>query len=262
MYALPVCGTWNGVRKTAAANTVFTMVIPPFGGGGNNAPPKLYKVSPAGTTASTATQTNAQPNWTGPQDAFTHVTDLIYTSLSTAHSLFFMRPLNWTFQMSDMTSSSTTMALAADPGTWATAGVYKYGAAGGTSVVPSQANNVIGASDFVVYQLNDGRWVVDTIASGTGTTPVLTTGVPGVTGTKLLAGSPVFFYGIQSDTDPATGMIQPLTDSVVNTRLVNSAYGPQLWSSIHKGDPLIFYSSNGTDAGILEALGAVYANLW
>jgi hypothetical protein len=260
MYALPICGTFNGVKKTASANTVITMVIPPFGGG--NAPPKLYKVSPAGTTASTTVQTDAQPNWTTPADAFTHITDLIYTSLSTVHQVYFLRPLNWTFQMSEMTSSSTTMALAADPGTWATAGVYKYGAAGGASVVPSQANNVIAANDYVTYQLNDGRWIVDTITSGTGTTPVLTTGVPAVTGTKLLAGSPVFFYGIQTDTDPATGMVQPLMDTVANTRLVVSAYGPQIWSAVHRGDPLIFYSSNGTDAGLVQVIGASYANLW
>jgi len=262
MYALPICGHWNGTRATAAANTVFRQIIPPYGGGGDNAPRKLYKVAPAATTASTAAQRDAVPNWTGPQDAFTHITDLIYTSLSTAHSLYILRPLNWTYQLSDMTSSSTTMALAADPGTWATAGVYKYGAAAGGTTVPSTANNVIAASDIVSYQLNDGKWVVDTVASGSGTAPVLTTGIPAVTGTKLLAGSPVFFYGVVGDTDPATGLVHVLLDSVANTRQVHSAYGPALWSALHRGDPLIFHSSNGTDAGILEVLSAVYATSW
>lgn len=262
MYALPVCGSWNGTRATAAANTAFRQIIPPFGGGGNNAPPKLFKVSPAGTSASTATQSDAQPNWQGPQDAFTKITDLIYTSLTTAHSLYILRPLNWTFQLSDMTSSSTTMALAADPGTWATAGVYKYGTAAGGSTVPSQSNNAIAASDIVAYQLNDGKWVVDTVASGSGTAPVLTTGIPAVTGAKLLAGSPVFWFGAVTDTDPATGLVQPLIDTVANTRQVMSAYGPALYSALHKGDPMVVASSNGTDAGILELISGVYANLW
>lgn len=249
-------GTWNGTRKTASANTVITMVIPPFPGG-DTAPPQLYSVSPAATSASAAAQTAAKPSWTTP-GAFTHITDLVYTSLTTAHSLYILRPLNWVYQVSDMTSSSTTMALSADPGTWATAGNYKYGTAA-PGAVPSQGNNVIGANDYVVYQLNDGRWVADLVASGTGTTPVLTTGIPAVTGTKLLAGSPVFFYGVVGDTDPATGMIHPLMDSVVNTRLVTSAYGPGLWSSVHKGDPLLFVSSNGTDAGILEVISGYYS---
>ena len=253
------CGAFNSTQKTAAANTVFTQIIPPSPLGSSSPPIQYGPLQPGnfGASASTANQLAYTPNW-NRGGAFTHITDLIYTSLTTAHSLYVMRPLNYTYQVSDMTSSSTTMSLAADPGTWATAGVYKYGDG---VTVPGTANNTITANDFVAYQTNDGVWRTDTVASGSGTAPVLTTGIPAVTGCKLLAGSPVFWFGIQSDTDPGTGLPQPLVDSVVNTRQIMSAYGVGLYNNLHRGDPMIFYSSNGTNAGILEVLAGFYSNI-
>ena len=251
----PFCGAWNGINSTASANTIINQVVPPFLG--NSGPPNLFSVAGAGTAANTANP--GTPSWIGGAvqgAAFTHITDVIYTTVTTVHQLYFMSPLNWTTQLSDMTSSSTTMALSADPGTWQVAGVYKY-----NTVIPTQASNAIAASDYVVYQLNDGRWVVDKVASGSGTAPVLTTGIPAVTGAKLLAGSPVFWYGVATDTNPFTGTVHPFTDVPANTRQVMSTYGVGLYNSLRRNDPMIIQSSNGTNAGTFELLTAYYSNL-
>lgn len=256
--APPVCGTFDRTRATASANTVITKIIPPFCGN-SGSPPKLFtvntgQVGPNGYTPA--------PNWLTNTDAYTHVTDLWYTSLSTAHSLYVLRPLNWTYVTSAVSSNTTTITVAADPGTWATAGVYKYGSASGGTNVPNLANNTIASGDYVAYQLNDGRWVADTCTTNTtGTTIVLTTGTPNVTGAGIAAYSPIFFFGVVGDTDPATGEVQPLMDSVANTNVTfqTKPGGFGIFNALHKGDPLIFVSSNGTDAGILERLAGFYS---
>lgn len=257
MLGLPACGTFSVHRKTASANTVFTQVIPPFCGA-SGAPPKRFAVDAVSYRGGTG-----KPNWNGPEDAFAHITDLHYTSLTTAHSLYILRPLNWTYVSSAVTSNTTTITVAYDPGTWATAGVYKYGVPSGDSGVPNQANNTIASGDYVAYQLNDGRWAVDVCTTNTsGTTVVLTTGTPNVTGAGIAAYSPIFWFGAVGDTDPATGAVQPLMDSIVNTNVTfrMGASSPGLFHSLHRGDPLIFLSSNGTDAGLLELLSGYYSN--
>lgn len=254
--APPVCGTFNLSRTTASANTVFRRLIPPFCGRSGSAP-KMFRTD----SSQTATGVNTA-NWNGPNDAFTHVTDLWYTSLTTAHSLYVLRPLNWTYFPSAVASNTTTVTVAYDPGTWATAGHYKYGVGQGGSGVPNFANNALAASDVVAYQLNDGTWQIDTISSTTSSTVfVLGTGTPNVTGAGCLAYSPVFWFGAVGDTDPATGIIHPLLDSIANTNVTfrSSSYGFGLFNSLHRGDPMVFHSSNGTDAGILEVLSGYYS---
>ena len=254
---LPACGTFNINRVTASANTVFTRVIPPFCGNSGSAP-KRFTVDAVSYRGGTGA-----PNWNTPSDAFTHITDLWYTSLTTAHSLYVLRPLNWTYVSSAVASNTTTITVAADPGTWATAGVYKYGLPSGDSGVPNLANNTQASGDYYAFQLNDGRWMVDVATGGTtGTTLVLTTGTPNVAGAGIAAYSPIFWFGAVGDTDPATGIIQPLFDSIANTNVTfrGGAYGAGLFNNLHRGDPLIFYSSNGTDAGILELLSGYYSN--
>lgn len=255
--APPVCGTFDRPRTTASANTTFRRLIAPFTGNSGTAP-KLFKVD----ADSTSTSKPGKCNWNGPEDAFSHITDLWYTSETTAHSCYILRPLNYTHFPSAVGSNTTTVTVAYDPGTWATAGVYKYGVANGDTGVPNFANNAIAANDFVAYQLLDGTWQIDTISSTTSATVyVLTTGTPNVTGAGIAQYAPLFFFGIQTDTDPATGNVHPVFDSIANTNVTfrSSSNGFGLWNSLHKGDPMIFHSSNGTTAGLLEVLAGYYS---
>lgn len=257
MGAPPICGRFSSSRLTASANTVFRKLVAPFCGP-SGGPRKKFTVSPESYAGGTG-----KPNWHTNADAFTHVTDLWYTSLTTAHSLYVMRPLNWTYTVAAVSSNTTAVTLAYDPGTWATAGIYKYGIPeGGT--VPNFANNVMAASDVLAYQLNDGTWQIDTVSSISSLALVLGTGTPNVTGAGIAAYSPIFWFGAVGDTDPATGAIHPLIDSVAATALRLQAQGTygSLWSGLHRGDPLVFVSSNGTDAGILEHLGGFYCKDW
>lgn len=249
-----VCGTFNNPRLTASANTVFRSLIRPFMG--SSYPPKLFQVDP--TSTSTGAPKN---NFTTDSDAWTHVTDLWYTSLTTAHSLYLLRPLNYTWSTSAVPANTTTsLTVAFNPGAWDTAGIYKYGSA--TGGVPNYATNAAAANDILAYQLNDGTWQIDTIASTTSATVwVLGTGTPNVTGAGINAYTPIYWFGAVGDTDPATGQIQPLFDSIANTNVTfrsNSA-GFGMWNALHRGDPLIFQSSNGTDAGLLEVLAGYYS---
>lgn len=257
MLALPACGSFSKHKKTASANTVITHVIPPFGGN-SGSPPKIFNVDAAATYNGRA----GRPNWNGAEDAFGHITDLHYTTTSTAHSIYVLRPLNWTYVESAVASNTTTLTVAYDPGTWATAGVYRYGVGSGGTNVPNQANNTIASGDYVAFQLNDGRWMLDVATTNTsGTTLVLTTGTPNVTGAGIAAYSPIFWLGAVGDTDPATGDVQPLMTTIANTNVTFrlGAYSPGLMHSLHKGDPMAFVSSNGTDAGILELLSGYYS---
>lgn len=249
------CGSFGLPRNTASANTVFTRLIPPFCGY-SCTPPKLFLVDPASTSTSAP-----KNNFSGPSDAFTHLTDLWYTSVTTAHSIYIMRPLNYTWLTSAVTSSVTTLTVAFDPGTWATAGIYKYGVAtaGG---VPAYANDTQASGDYYAYQCTDGTWQVDVATTNTtGTTLVLTTGTPAVAGAGIAAYSPIYWFGVQTDTDPATGMIHPVFDTIANTNLTSQLKtgGLDLVRSLHRGDPMIFQSSNGTNAGFLELLSGYYS---
>lgn len=246
--APPVCGSFGVSQATAAANTVFTRLIPPFVNQSPSAP-KMFVYDPG----------QGVPNWWTPSDAWAHVTDLVYTSLTTAHSLYILRPLNWTYFTAAVAANTTAVTLAADPGAYATK--FKYPLPS-SSALPNLANNLIAAGDYCCYQLNDGRWQLDLVASGSGTAPVMTTGTPNVTGAGINAYSPFFWFGAVGDTDPNTGVIQPLLTSVANTKISQQTAGFSLWNSLHRGDPLLFVSSNGTDAGVLNALAGYYSNVF
>jgi hypothetical protein len=259
MMTPPVCGHFSIPGTTAAANTVITRLIAPFMGR-SGAAPFSFLVDPAQKPDGSAIATLGKPGWIGPSSAFTHVTDLFYTSLTTQHSLFILQPLNYTYFTAAVPKNTTAITLAADPGVYSTK--FKYPLPG-SAIVPNVADNAISTGDYCAYPLNDGTWQLDKVASGSGTTPVLTTGTPNNTGAGIAQYAPFFFFGIQTDTNPCTGMPHPLFHSNVNTQTekFQAAAGGSmgLFASLHKGDPMIFYSSNGTNAGILEVLAGFYS---
>lgn len=234
-------------RATAAGSTAFIKGIPPYPGPAGG-PPIMYGL--VGT----------RPNWNGPAGCFTHITDLIYTSGATLHQLAIMRPLNWTTVSSAAAINQAVINITADPGVYSTN--YKYpqpsGFSTGTAVV---ADNAIAANDYCAYQLVDGTWVFDTVASVATLAITMTTNVPNITGGGVAAGAPFFFFGIVSDSNPQTGVAHHQWDSIASTgnEKFQTAGGTSWCSSLNKGDPLIFYSPNGTNAGKLTTISGYYS---
>lgn len=234
-------GTFSRGKKTVAFGTVITQHVPPF---------RPTAGAPIGV-GQTVSRGNVAPG-------ITHVTDFVYDRGTTAHVITVMRPINYTTFAADAAAAQAAVVLTADPGALTTAGRYQYPLPNGQTV-PAAAANLIGANDYVCYQAASGHWVVDTVASGSGTTPTLTTNLP--TG-GVKAGGLFYFFGITTDVDPATNeahlQFDVLASSSGNERYAISSHNG-LWSTLHPGDPLIFHSSNATATGYFELIAGCYS---
>ena len=237
--ALPqTYGAFSRGRKTAAGGTPFVQTIYPckpqkaaWEGTGTPVNPKI----PAGTI---------------------HVTDFVYIVPTTAHLITIMRPLNWTTVSAAAVAAQAVLNITADPGNYATN--YKYPLPNGQTV-PSTANNLIAANDYVVYQTTAGQWVTDTVASVSGLAITMTTNIP--TG-GVSAGATFYWFGISTDTDPTYNEAHQQFDilqAASNTAPYTLQSPNGLWQAYHEGDPMIFYSSNATTAGFIELIAGYYA---
>lgn len=246
----PAAGFFSVPGNAQVADTVIASLIPPFGGP-QGSPPLIY--STAGGNL---------PNWTR-SGILTHLTSIIYTEGTTAHTVYVMRPLNWTTVASAAAAAQAVINITADPGIFTTK--YRYPLPGAT---PSTAgyytypgrvgNNAIAGGDYCVYQLTDGTWVMDTVSSVSTLAITMTTNVP--TG-GVAAGAPFFFFGISTDTDPATGTTQPHTLAIASATRQNLIQDANSggYNSLHPGDPMLFYSGNATAAGTLCEIVGYYA---
>ncbi len=242
-------GSFSIPRKAGSSTTAYTQLIPPFGG-------------LAGTPLSTRSPSQGTASRTGR----IHVTSLRYDTPTNAHVIGLMRPLNYTTFAADAATSQAVVALTADPGVYS-AGGYRYGLPNGQTA-PATADNPIGANDWCVYQSADGTWHADTVASGTGTAITMTTNLP--TG-GVKAGGLFYYFGIITDTDPATNALQwqATIQAAASGVGVSSAAIPVgvfwiqdpngFFNTYHDGDPALFYSPGTTAAGNLEVLCGVYA---
>ncbi len=234
-------GAWNASGQVQSLNTAEVVGIPPW-------PGKLgvstYIVDGAG-----------KPTWVKP-GAYTHVTQLGITSGSTAHAWSFMQPLNWSYTSVASAKNVATMALVDDPGIYSTNYRYPCPITTGTAVV---ADNALAASDYVAFQLTDGTWVFDTISSGTYAAIVLTTTLPNVTGGGVSKGQAVFFFGVVTDKNPATGAVPATVNPIVSAYTsFNDAGGDGIFNGIHPGDPSLIYNGNATAASTLVLCAGYY----
>jgi hypothetical protein len=238
-------GSFSLSSKTASSGTAFASLVPPYRGP-SGSPPLLYKLD------------GGKPNWIR-HNVFTHISQLVYTAGSTAHDLVIMRPLNWAVINGNVAANSSTIVLTTDPGVYSTN--YKYDLPPSASgLVSCTASNAIAASDYVAYQLRDGTWVLDLVSSVSGLTLTMTTATPNITGGGIADGSILFFFGVAANVDPATGLAHQAINSVASARtslLSDLARGTV--QNFHPGDPMVLYSANASNAGILSVASGFYA---
>lgn len=254
MLLLPPLGTFSiPGRPTATGATAFAALVPPCPGAAGSGP-QLFANSPTRSLGR----------------GVAHVTKVIYTTGGTAHLLSIMRPKNWTYFDAALPKNTTLIpdsgTLHDDPGLYAT--TYKYaGPQAGTlsygSLPVNVADNAIAAGDYVAYQLADGSWQLDTIASGTfGSSLTLTTGTPNRTGATIPQGSILFFFGVVTDHDPQDGLL-PFQTTIAASAVRDASWADSLCgiaSGARPGDPLVFYSPNTTNQGWLEQLTGFYGD--
>lgn len=231
-----------------AFGTVVTALIPPFRGP-KDAAPLLYQV------------VNGIPNWMG--QLFTTILSMPILNSSTANAITILRPLNWTYFPSGLAKNttaipnSTTTGIAADPGLYATA--FKYPMPNGSTSGPGQVSDaaISSTNKYVAYQLQDGTWMLDTIASGTfGSSLTLTTGTPNRTNGAIITGAPLFYFGATTLSNPQTGVAHlntVPTVSVTEDLLGGKDVGI---ATLNAGDPMVVYNANATATTmILGVLG-------
>jgi hypothetical protein len=241
---LQIVGSLHVGTATAAGGTAFVKAIPPWPGVG-----QAFLQRPAAPNKDRGT-------------ARTHITTVAYTTGATAHLIGIMRPFNYTWTTAAIAANGTGITLYDDPGVYSTNLKYSSPLSTGTAVV---ADNAIAANDYVMVQLKDGTWHVSTIASGTfgGANLVLTTAVPNITGGGVAAGAPVYFFGVIANSDPCTGTVNPQVTIGASLTI------DKTWSeanvgcvaALHPGDPMLFYSPNGTNAGTLDFISGFYSKL-
>jgi hypothetical protein len=238
----PTFGTFCVGRKTAAGGTAFAQVIPPFSNQGGPGP---------GVTP------NVLQNSGNTRQGVTHITTLIYDIGTTIHTLTMMRPLNYTTFSAAAAASQAVVNITADPGVYAN---YKWPLPN-AQVAVRTADNPIAANDYAVYQAADGTWVMDTVASVSTLAITMTTNVP--TG-GVLTGGLFYWFGISTDTDPATGNPHVQFDAAPaagsgTSRVTFGPDGNGGLCALHPGDPLIIYSPNTTAAGFLQLVAGYYS---
>ena len=256
------------VSNVASGTTAAQLVIPGFPGMSDV--PYRYNAqdpfSPA--LGNMAYTTTLKPNWlTAPNFGVPHVSSIHLNTSSTSHSFFILRPLNWTYFPAGLAKNTTAIpdsaatGIASDPGLYATK--YFYPTMGG--LFPGQVADaaISSTNKLVAYQLADGTWQADTIASGTfGSTLTLTTGTPNRDGGAILAGAPMFYFGALAGTlaDPASGRTGWGMGTLVSVRDNWQDYIVGEIAGLHQGDPLVVYDANGTAADSLVVNG--YYGQW
>lgn len=183
------------------------------------------------------------------RDGITRLTGVQVKTLTTAHLLTLMRPCNRVRFTAAAAAGQAVVNISADPG------VYPSGV--------RAAANVIAAGDFVVYEVADGTFVVDTVASVSTLAITLTTNLP-TSGVK--SGGLLWWYGIVTDVNPNDAQTHPRWNLDASTATYLTRADGLTSIPDHKlldigggkYQPLILHIDNGTAASILESVGVEY----
>ncbi len=270
---------------TIPSNSAFGMQLPATAFG-----TVLFNVIPPGPSADgvpfmlgSVAGANGRPNW-WTQGYFTHVTDLIVTCSTTANIITLQRPLNWTTLGAAMAKNTTAITLTDDPGVYSTN--YRYplpgavwnppGTTNAASAAPPLTDNALATNDYICFQLSDGTWHVSMIASGTfgGGNIVMTTGTPNFAAATAPIGTPVFWFGLSTDTSPQTRVAHLFCTPIVSTQKMNvlagwggnasavgggggcsTGYG---YPTLFPGEPMLVYNPNATATTTVDFIGGFY----
>ena len=123
------------------------------------------------------------------------------------------------------------------------------------------AGNAAAGSDIVAYQLIDGTWEFNTIASVSSKAITLTNNIAGVDagagGVALADGAPFMIFGVVGD---ASYLALPLTASVVNSWGATAGGSGIVLVHPYVGEPFYVYDANASNAGFLNYLLFGYIN--
>lgn len=125
-----------------------------------------------------------------------------------------------------------------------------------TAVAPKDpGGNAAAANDIIAYQLTDGTWEFNTIASIAGSNITLNTNIAGVDAgagaTAIAAGAKVLIFGVVGDNK---SLRVRLTASVTTTYTDLAVIHPYV------GEPFYLSIDNPTNAGFLYSLTMAYIN--
>ncbi len=219
--------SFNG-KKTANANTAYTVLIEPY----------------------------------GAPSCLTVLEFLQITNSTTAQTMTVLRPLSAQslpgssggrcscYLTAAAAASQAVININQDPGVF-TAYSYPGGAA------PRTANNVIAGSDYVAFQYPDGTWAVDTVSSVTSLAVTLTNTL--ATG-GLAVGAPVWFFGVTTDTNPYNAIAHPAYTIPASTVINFGSEGWPFVATLGLAEPLLVYVNNATAASVLERASGAYVN--
>lgn len=197
--------------------------------------------------------------------AYTHLTELAILAGSTAHTIYLMRPLNYTATTAAAAAGQAVVNIAADPGNFTANYQYPLLNSGPNGIKPptlpafQTANDLLGAGDYLVFETPDGAFHVDTVASIASLAVTMSNNF----GTGGIAnGARVWHMGQFGDTDPATNEAQfeyLLTVSSVNTLSALQGGGNSFFDTLHPYDPILFFDANGTATDTLQRLDGFYS---
>lgn len=190
----------------------------------------------ATATAGTVITSLIQPRL----NAIARIAEIVYESAATAHDLVFMKSLGETVTTAAAAAGATTLNVAA----------LAFGAA-----------QTIAANDYIAVQLASGNFQM-LLVSGVST---LALTVPALD-EAVVSGAKVHLFGAAADTGhftmttkasavnryataPPNGVVNSGFSFVSsNTRYQNKGFGK----------PILFYSANGSNAGLLRSLNGTY----
>ena len=178
-------------------------------------------------TAGTAIQDNIQ----GQDGKRLALISFDYTNGATAHTMYCM------FASGTGTRIATTAAAAA-----AQADIV-------VSAAPKDpAGNAAASGDIIAYQVTGGTWEFNTVSSVSTLTITLTTNIA----TAVLSGAAVRIFGVVGDGMGHVISCGASADTVYNGTII--AVSP------YKGDPVVMYDANATNAGKLNSALWAYIN--
>lgn len=169
------------------------------------------------------------------KDCWTQWDYMSYTNLATAHTVTCMRGVGPRLKLTEAVTASDT--------TWKV-----------DSAPVDGGGNAVASGDYIAIELDDGSWLLDTVASLSSLTITVNTGT-GATQTAGV-GNRVVVFGVIGDT------VHDNSDFAVAASATTTFAANTLGGALHRsrfGEPLCFYDGNATNAGTINYASWTFA---